>query len=90
MRTLSEKRQQLTAYAEARKAENEAMNQKYRDLFSTDLGRDVMGDLLAKFPASRRCFKFNDARPIDPFEAAVHDGESAVTNYIQTRINNAQ
>ena len=55
MKSLSEKRMQLVADAERRRADNDALSHKYRDVFTTGPGAEVMADLIRKYsPRARR------------------------------------
>lgn len=70
-------------------ARADAMNQKYRDLFASELGREVLADLDHKFQPTTRAFRSEGGRAVDPWKAASRDGEKAVVNYILRRIRRA-
>lgn len=91
MRTIADKRLATAADAERRRADNEALNQKFRDLFASDLGQEVLAHLENKFQPRGRRFGIaaKGGPPMDPFAAAVRDGEAAVINYVKSRIENA-
>lgn len=66
------------------------MAQRYRDLFTGDLGGEVLADLAKRFPPEGRRFrKGRDGGPVDPYLAAVRDGEGAVVAFIRNQVRKA-
>lgn len=90
MRDLNQKIAERAEVSDRQRKDNEAMNARFRELFSTDLGQEVLKALREKFPPHSRRFKYSPGGgPIDPLAAAVRDGEGAVINYIDSRIEAA-
>lgn len=73
-----------------RQAELDRVAQLFREVFTSDAGAEVLEDLARRFPADARRFrKQRDGGPVDPYLAAVRDGEGAVVAFIKDQVRKA-
>lgn len=79
------KTKEIAVILEAERAAEQVLEESYKRLFSGEMGRSVLNDLISRFELTGRVFTLNGSGTVDESRAQIRDGERAAVNYILTR-----
>ena len=79
---LDQKKQALKAAQENKAKDSDVLCQKFADLFSSELGTEVLAHLFKRFDVDGRIYIADPEGRVDPIKAAIRDGERTTPLYI--------